>query len=593
FPLHMLISKLFSMMPAGEVFFRINLVSAVSAAAGYFFLIVCMPLLISDMRGGAETLEGGVFSAYFISAAAAGVLLFSSDVFMTHAVSTEIYTLNFLIIGILLFLFFSRAAFSNKRLDFLFFFFYGLSAGIHAAPFIAGTILSLFAVARVFRERKSLISTLPLYALFFFAGCCVILYLPAAALRQPLRNWGNPSDFQSLIRHLTAGRIRESFSGEIGFAGPETIYWNLNLFARSLFDRVYAILPIAFAGLFYLVRKERTPAFVLLLILIADMLFSVLINPMGIGDLQTGIISIYIIALLTFAGTFFICAKTAGMSFLPRTALKAAPFLLLYGAANASLNDSDRSKNYLPVVIGEKALNLAGNDSLMLTSSDDLSSIVMALQIAGGERPDVIHVVKQQINDVPHIRNLIQKHGKSKFGEDFAKEFDHDGDILPAERIVPLLEKLLANYEGKDAGFEIGEGFDRHFFERLKPGFPVFVYNSNIAEEADDMTPPDTPANGVISGYSAGTDEWGRFFLSEYLRHSAAYFEATGNSGAAVDALRAAIGLNPGNYRALNNLGVVLIHQGKTEEGLAKIREAVDIMPLYEKAKKNLVKYGK
>lgn len=303
FPLYILLAHLATLVPIGNVAQRVNFASALFAAlavaALYLLLIEALAGSVranrsasrtasrfagrgkktakSGRKGSPETVqtEGGNLLLTLIPALVSALLLAFSRTFWSFATVAEVYTLNtLLIIATFYFLFRWRATDSDRSL-YLAAFLFGIALGVHHAT-VALTLpamaLLVYRTAhwRFFKSKRLLYAAL----ISFGALILVYAYLPFAASRQPLINWGDPSTMQYFWRHVTGHQYQVFFS-----SSPAQIVNQAIEFAK-LAEHEFnpAWLPVVFVflilGLVELFGRDRTTFWFLVLVVVCDLAYS-------------------------------------------------------------------------------------------------------------------------------------------------------------------------------------------------------------------------------------------------------------------------------------------------------------------------------
>ena len=383
FPLYALLAKLASFLPFGSIAFRINVFSAVCSV-----LTLAVAFRIFDRCTDDRA-----------AAAVMTLLLGASSTYWLHSTTSEVYIPNLLALVWLVDLLLaglngSHHAFRKAAV------LTGLGAGLHAASFaVIGGAMWIFALAaygarRGGREAGVVLAwTVPLTTV---AGL-VLVYLPIRALSAPYSNWGDPSTVGRLLDHLSGARIRASFAGQIG-SDTAIDLW----FERAVLQVVeqfsWASCVIGLGAL-ALAFKRRAVLGLVLSGALADLLFSVFINPMGMDDRQTGLFTLFAAAAVGACGVSVLRQHVLARGL--RAGSSALAGVLVIGLASPSIIDPDYSRDlrflYHAAQLGHEAFEQAPPRALLLVSSDDMASSLTYLQSTEQRRPDVTVLVKQHL----------------------------------------------------------------------------------------------------------------------------------------------------------------------------------------------------
>ena len=192
YPLYLLIAKIFQWLPAGNLAYRTNLLSA--------FCTILAALLVYQtiIYFQKESKYGG------ISAALAALMFGLSPMVWSQAVISEVYGLQSLLtIGIV----YLTIRMGNEPYKvFLRGILFGLALGNH--------ITTIFMLPLIFLDKEEFhISSKPHIWIRIFGlliGSAVYLILPIRAMSQPVINWFDPVTFKSFFQ-LVSGRIYQSY----------------------------------------------------------------------------------------------------------------------------------------------------------------------------------------------------------------------------------------------------------------------------------------------------------------------------------------------------------------------------------------------
>lgn len=205
YPTYMLLGHLFlRLCPIGSVAYRMNLLSALSAAAAVALLFL-LAFRLTRSR----------------PAAAVAALLFAfSRTFWSQAVIAEVYAFHLLLTAATLFSALEWDRTGSRRWLGVTALVYGLSFTHHLMSVLLAPALVLLAATSKHRGAfvRQLAWTLPL----FLAPLLLYLYLPWAAHRDPPANWGDPRSWQNVLDHVSGKQYRTSmFSKGLPFLGKQ------------------------------------------------------------------------------------------------------------------------------------------------------------------------------------------------------------------------------------------------------------------------------------------------------------------------------------------------------------------------------------
>ena len=303
-PLWIILAHLASLVPLGNVAQRINFSSALFAAltCAMLTLVVAEVIITASYltaakrrkRGTKKIEELGVTHPMVAAPAlGAGLLLAFSRTLWSYATITEVYALNALLIVIVFFLMLRwRRRIVEDRMHistasnpgqvtrhdaFLYSaaLIFGLALGVHHVT----VALTLPAVAViVFRTQgvRFFTSRRLVYAALISIGALVAVYayLPLAASRSPVINWGHPRSLQEIWWHLTGRQYQVYFSFKPEIMGEQFAEFCRMALREFGFPWLPLSLVLAFAGLADAFKRDRTIFWFLLTIVIADLAYA-------------------------------------------------------------------------------------------------------------------------------------------------------------------------------------------------------------------------------------------------------------------------------------------------------------------------------
>lgn len=265
--------------------------------------------------------------------------------------------------------------------------------------------LRVFALAAVvwvwIRRPRSRRSTLVWTPLVVVAGSLPIWTLPLASARGPSRDWGNPETMATVWDHLTARTIVDAFEPQIMPAEP-LLWWNalgeLGLrLAEDMGPVGVVAAVVAFMG-WAIHRSDGSLVELLLLLIGVEVIYGAGVNPMGLGDRQTGMVLVMALVIGTaVAATRLASARPrASLAMLPLAwCVSVLPQALVAGEALRT------TRSWMPQMWATEALAQTGPRGLLSAQSDDLISGILHAQAVEGARPDVLMFIPHHLHKGP------------------------------------------------------------------------------------------------------------------------------------------------------------------------------------------------
>jgi hypothetical protein len=317
FPLYLLVAHLATLLPLGNVAQRVHFASALSAAlaVSVLYLITLEILLFLQTRsakrnsGKPRSWKQPVIALErypFIPGLVAGCLAAFSRTLWSYATVAEVYTLNALLI-LLTFLFLLRwrhrtlmrkekdtesdsrprrkgeqasgalgaqKIYAEYRLLYLAAFLFGLALGVHHVT--VGLMLPAFAWlvyategVQFFKSRR-----LAICVLACLIGASIYAYIPWAAARAPILNWGNPNTIERFWSHITGKQYQSNLSFSPDQVGRETSSFVGLLFREFGWRWFPAGLALAGIGFVSLFRKDRALLISFVLMIGCNLIFA-------------------------------------------------------------------------------------------------------------------------------------------------------------------------------------------------------------------------------------------------------------------------------------------------------------------------------
>ena len=298
YPVFVLLAKLFSFWPFGSLPFRINLLGAVSAAAGLVFFYLILRHLT----------KWEWFSA------CAALLLGFSPIFWSQSNQAEVYPLHFLVLAAAMWCVLSeKHIFWTAALC-------GLGLAVHPMFVL---FLPIFIWALWQRNIRNARKWLPV-ALIFVSGLLFYLYLPVASSFHPALDWGQTSrGIAQTLSHI----LRRSYDDYGGAFALMDKAKALGDFAGNLWTQFSWLLIIAAYGLWRLGRKRNIAAPLSAGIFVLNAFGIIFLRSMPYSLYSAEFFKVYYLPAYAMVVLWMAVGVCAGLEKFPKTALAATAIL--------------------------------------------------------------------------------------------------------------------------------------------------------------------------------------------------------------------------------------------------------------------------
>jgi hypothetical protein len=416
-PLYLLIAHAATLLPLGNIATRVHLTSAVTAAlaAALLTLAVAEALLaapgVSSLSGqaekgtarkkkpkGGEKIGAGADTGWIVvlPALVSGLLIAFSRTLWAYATIAEVYALNALLITVIFFLMLrwrrriiqgrdqgrSNAWLYAAALVF------GLAMGAHHVT--VGLMLPALAVLvywtegfRFFKSKKFVYA-----ALLAMSGLVAIYsYLPIAASRSPVVNWGNPRTVERIWWHITGRQYQVFFSFSLEQMLDQTGEW-IKLTFREFGPWWLPIgLGLVVLGFMALYRGERKMFWFLMLVVVCDLIYA--LNYEIAEDKDAYYLPAFIAAAIAAGvGARWLIALSGARRWLAMEALVLVPVVAL--ASNFSFNN--RRQYFIAQDYVDNILNTVEPGGMLLTLDWQVYSPLLYIRQIEQRRRDVIAI---------------------------------------------------------------------------------------------------------------------------------------------------------------------------------------------------------
>ncbi|MCD4702278.1 MAG: DUF2723 domain-containing protein [Candidatus Aegiribacteria sp.] len=137
------------------------------------------------------------------------------------------------------------------------------------------------------------------FACGLLLGLSIYLALPVFSASGAIVDWGNTGSVGNFIRQVTAGDYREVYGSSMGGISVDVLLRHLGAMWRIVWPVL--LLPIVI-GMVRLFGTNRKLMIKLEILIVADLLFVTLINPMAAGTSQTAVVSLFAIVVISMIG---------------------------------------------------------------------------------------------------------------------------------------------------------------------------------------------------------------------------------------------------------------------------------------------------
>jgi hypothetical protein len=243
YPLYLLLGKLLTYLPIGDVAYRVNLLSALAAAL-CVSMVVMIVWRITRSR---------------CAALLAGLTLGATSTLWANATLSETYTLNAFLTALVTLLMLRWASSRSRAWLLAAFLCLGLGMGNHHLIQYFGAGMLVYWGAVHWRARRALAwRELPLMTSAFLAGFAINLYLPIRAAHQPALMWADPSDWRVFLRMITVGQARIAMEGMFG-VDPASVWRRLGQVGLAPWREFTPVgLALALMGVWRLVKRDAS-----------------------------------------------------------------------------------------------------------------------------------------------------------------------------------------------------------------------------------------------------------------------------------------------------------------------------------------------
>lgn len=554
FPLYMLIGKLFSViLPFGDIAYRINICSAFFASLSVGVIYLILRTLVTNR----PVCVGAALSFAF------------SATLWSHATAARVYALAAFFITLLMWVIFLWNREQKDKYLLLFAVILGLALGTHTMVILVIPVaVATIAVTKpkTFSRPAIVLAVLTALAL----GGLQYLYFPIAASRNPVVNWGNPTNFTRFINYITQREY--SFKmGVRGIAGSSKVLFT----ALKFFILDFTPLGLVFIfGLVGYWRKRRKIFLLSSLVVIGNVLLMIYYGyEKDFFTLYRYLMPSYIIIAIWIGyglNYLYIYLKIRTrlrlLAWLPLVLLPLACFITHY-------HKNDRSRNFIVYDYATNILNTVAGNSILLSTGDAVFGPLLYLQEANNYRGDVLIVDKELLtwdwyceNLLKHYEDIVPNDILSVSSEERLHHFINTNiSKIPIFSTFLMLESyknipygLVYKIAPKDSSFEVAE------IEEIND---VLWKSYNQRGLLDASIYKGYMVKEIVQAYSQSHNNLGL------------YYNNKGQIESAIKEYTESLKYNPENFASLFNLGQLYLQKQDMQKARVILDKARKVNP--------------
>lgn len=613
YPLYALAGKIFSMIPLGNIAFRLNLMSA---CFGALTVWMTYQIVLRATRS-------------FLCAMSAALLLAFSATFWSQTTCAEVYAFHaFFVALIITFVFWWRETMSFERL-LMFAFVVGISFGNHIQTvMLAPAVLSFI----IWSDRRALfnVKNFLLLTFFFTLGLSVYLYLPVRTHAGAAIHWGDPDTVGRFLHHVTASEHRHGYMLSKSWA---TYGARLVSALKEIITQFHLLLVFAAIGW----AREKDIRYKVFWILIAlfDTTYTVFLNTISLEITAFQIPSTIVLAILIGKGMACIMEcefSSPALNRMCRLGLGSAfvcfPLVLL----TTNLYQNDQHRNYTAYEYGANVMRSIPSSGTLILGGDNTVFPVAYLRLAENTRPDVaIYDRYDLIFKMPLLDKDNSIHNRKREKQEYAIETKlvksrkgvyialldknvfsgQDFDLLPhglTYRAVPAhkFESVLKEQNDIWPYYmweSVNNAFYRDYMNRSVTGYFLFKIGRDLVRGGRQLSGIEMLRRASTVAYddrgmhidlaiffsdtSMYEDALSELKISSrYASNIGAlyntwgyYYSRIGSIPEAIEAYEKSIAANPEDFNTYNNLGLMALEAGRPSQAREAFKKSLSLNP--------------
>jgi hypothetical protein len=492
YPLFTMLGKLFTLLPLGNIAYRVNLLSAFfTALAGVFVFLITVMLIENILKKPIQWKKCPAAWADMMKYSAglcACILFGTASSSWEQAVITEVYGLNSFLTGLFVYLIAQLKKQNedreNRRRFYGICFVMGLALTNHTT---SAMFIPLFGFYLLLTDRKVFrnFALLAKSSGFFAIGLLPLSYLLIAAGRNPVINWGDPENLTNFMRVITRhqyGQTKQTL---------ETFSSQFGVFASELLTKQWfpAVLIFAIPGLVILFKKNKpffmfSLAFLLFAMPIMTWMTNFDVTSPAVAFEHKALVSVFYIpaylflSILMGTGIYYMLSFNSMNSFAIRAAALVLPLVAFAAAGVRNFKQVTLHDYYCAQEYSNNIFKTLPGQSLLFVHWDPFSFPLMYYQCVEHKRQDLLVLDQMLLKRTWYLTWLRRHHAT------FAKRF----------------EKEIKAFLAAVAPFENGKPYNGETIQRCYIGMINAFIDGTLADNRSVYCTY-TPEPSIVRGY--------------------------------------------------------------------------------------------
>jgi hypothetical protein len=343
-----------------------------------------------------------------VSAIFGGLFLALSKTFWFQSTSVEVYSLHLLLITFIILALIKAVLHSDKESSISkYWIIFAITLALGFSNHMT-TLLIIPGVAYLYFTKdgfavKSIKQVLLMLLIFFLILILIYSYLPIRASQNPVMNWGNPAEWERIIRHISGQQYQVWL-----FSSTEAAAKQFNYFVSNLFNEFALSLVIAIAGILVSFIYARKFSIFNIIVFLSTVLYSINYD---INDIDSYFLLAYIslafFAVFGIVQLILFAAKYKMQILMPISVLVLFTGIQFY----SNYDDVNQRDNFVYEDYTKTILNTLPKNAIVFSYQwDYFISASYYFQLVEGYRKDVVVIDKELLRRSWYYHQLNTNH---------------------------------------------------------------------------------------------------------------------------------------------------------------------------------------